>query len=182
MDEEIAIGELCRLRPGYGPIRTVAVPEQRRDARLAVELRQADRLHVDPEPLRAAVADAHQKGPVPAALLENLHAQRCAAGIVAADQGQTVDPGSADSGAPGNAQNALGPIVPERDLAGRIDDRQSGPELLQQLEIVIRQGLCHSKSPRARLSLRTHVGASIAGDIVAPRRVLSVDSRGRDWY
>ena len=145
--EEISIGKLRRVRPGYRRIWTLANPEHSRDAGLAVELGQADRLHVRPEPHRATVARAHLKGAVPAAHLENLYTHRGAARVVPANQGQAIGPPASDGVAGREAEDACRVLVPEHDPTVRIDDRQSGAKPLQQLEIRSRQGLHHAYRP-----------------------------------
>ena len=78
----------------------------------------------------------------------------------------------------GDAEDPRGVVIPEHDPAGRIDDRKTGAELFQKLEIFSGQGLYQVLSSRARLSLRAQIGASAAPPIVAPGGVRSVGIEG----
>ena len=161
VEEEVAVRQLRRLRTRYRPIGTLAVPEQGGHARLAFELRQTDGLDVGTEPFRVAIAGSHVDLTLPAAQLENLHGERGPARVIAANEGQTVDPGCSQGVGGGDAEDPHGVVVPEHDQAARIDDRQPCAEVLQEPEVMSGQSLCHVLSSRARLSLRTYVGACI---------------------
>ena len=69
---------------------------------------------------------------MPAALLKDLDAKTGPAGVVAADQGDKVDPRRAQGIVGRNAEDPDRVVVPEHDQTRRIDDCQSGPELPEQ--------------------------------------------------